>query len=580
MTRTAPRTDRTLSTVVLAAVLLGVALLVALGWAASRVWVAATALQAAAGDARAAVAAAAGGALPEVSASLARLGTAGERAGGAAADPTWSVAASLPFFGDDIAAIGTVSRAAATLGAAVGDPATRALAADGDGVGDLTRLAPVLDEAVTGIRSAQAELDAIDTSRLVAPVADAVTQARDALDHAAPAMAAARGAAAFWSSIGTGDARVLVVMQNGAELRTGGGITGSFIELQVTDGRVSLGAQADSSVFPHLSTPILPETPAQQALYGGVLGRYVQNASMATDFAQTAALASAWWQHIGHAPPDAVISLDVPTIGALLRVTGPIDLPDGSQLTSENITQRLLVDPYLSLDSAAQTQFMQSAVTAAAAELTAAPLDPLRLLAALATPIGDGRVSVWSAEPTVQAALADSLLGGPAARLAAAPDTFGVFFNDATGGKMDPYLDVDIRTTSTVCRADGRSDVVVSLTMRSDAPADAADALPGDVTGRGLFGTGVGDIGTSVSVSAPPGSFAGGVTKDGAPALSVDVADDGRFVSLARVNLSPGEVNVVDFHFTMAAPGAISPVIVTTPMLNAPGITVDSGVCG
>ena len=33
MTRTAPRTDRTLSTVVVAAVLLGVALLVALGWA-------------------------------------------------------------------------------------------------------------------------------------------------------------------------------------------------------------------------------------------------------------------------------------------------------------------------------------------------------------------------------------------------------------------------------------------------------------------------------------------------------------------------------------------------------------------
>lgn len=580
MTRTAPRTDRTLSTVVLAAVLLGVALLVALGWAASRVWIAATALQSAAGDARAAVAAATSGALPDVSASLARLGTAGERAGAAAADPTWSVAAALPFFGDDIAAIGAVARAAGTLGATVGAPATQALAADGDGVGDLTRLAPVLDEAVTGIRWAQAELDAIDTSRLVAPVAEAVTQARDALDQAAPAMAAARGAAAFWSSIGTGDARVLVVMQNGAELRTGGGITGSFIELQFTDGRVSLGAQADSSAFPRLSQPILPETPAQQALYGGVLGRYVQNASMATDFTQTAALASAWWQHIGHAPPDAVISLDVPTIGALLQVTGPIDLPDGSQLTSENITQRLLVDPYLSLDSTGQTEFMQSAVTAAAAELTATPLDPLRVLAALATTIADGRISIWSAEPTVQAALADSLLGGPAARLAAAPDTFGVFFNDATGGKMDPYLHVDIQTTATVCRSDGRADVVVSLTMRSDAPADAADALPGDVTGRGLFGTGVGDIGTSVSVSAPPGSFAGGVTKDGAPALSVDVDDGGRFMSLVRVNLSPGEVNVVDFHFTMAAPGAISPVIVTTPMLNAPGIAAGAGACG
>lgn len=571
-----------LSVPVLVAAVLGILMLLAIGWTASRVWVAATSLQNAAADARAAADAVRAGDRDRLRSLSADLAAAGERAGSAAADPTWAVAGAVPVFGDDVDAIGTVARSVDSLGAALAEPMTRLLdheAAALDGA-SLAHLSPALSDAARKIADADTAVRRIDSSRLSPPVAAAVSQLREVLDPVRTTLADAAAASAWWQAIDSGAHSVLVLMQNSAELRTGGGITGSFIQLDLTEGRIRVSAQADSGAFPALTEPIVPSSAAQDALYGDVLGRFVQNASMPTDFAQTAELATAWWQRLGHPAPDAVIALDIPAIGALLAATGPVTLPDGTQLTADNIVQRMLIDPYLTLTSAQQTEFMQSAVPAALEGMSRTPPDLIRALVDLAGPIAQGRVSLWSADPSVQALLQHSRLGGPSSRIAqAGPDAFGVFFNDGTGGKMDIFLHTDIATMVASCRPDGRAEVVVRLTMRSDAPADAELVLPGDVTGRGLYGTGAGDIGTSVSVSAPPGSFAGGVTKDGTAALSVDVEDAGRPNSLVRVNLSPGEVNVVDFRFTMAGPGAVAPVIVATPLLNAPTITAAEPRC-
>jgi len=568
---------------VVASVLLGVSLVAAMGWIAFRVWDTATSLQRAAEAGKTAASALAAGDLDGDRAVLVELSSAGAAAGSAAQDPTWAVAAAMPVLGDDIAAVGVLARAVDTLARTLAIPAAAMFtdSTDATGTAELARWAPTLDSAVAGLADVRTELAGVDTTGLVGPIANAVDELTGILDQAAPAIETARAGAAVAGVLNGGETSVLVLMQNSAELRTGGGITGSFALLRIADGEVSLEAQADSSTFPALLEPIVPVTAAQDALYGDVVGRFVQNASMPTDFAETAQLASAWWQSAGHAAPDLVVSVDVPAIGALLNVVGAVRLPDGSELTDANIVQRVLVDPYLSLDSDQQTQLMQSAVAATVDGIAGAQIDPLRWLSALATPISEGRLSVWSADADVETLLQQSALGGPAARVAAAgDDAFGVFFNDGTGGKMDVYLHVDMVVTSAACRPDGLADVVVQLTMSSSAPADAEFALPGDVTGRGLFGTGVGDIGTSVSVSAPPGSYFGGVTKDGARALSVDVDDAGRPTSLVRVNLSPAEVNVVEFHFTMGTPGQVTPTIVHTPLLNAAAVTVAEGGCG
>ncbi|MFT3799130.1 DUF4012 domain-containing protein [Microbacterium sp.] len=576
------------SRAVAATLVLGVVLLGGLCWAASRVWEAADALQDVSSDGRVAVDAAQSGDVAALQSSLQTMAAAADRAADAAADPTWPVAEAMPVLGDDIRAIRIVADTAHALSAALSGPAA-ALGTDAgtaaSGVSaaaaDLGALAPALTDAVAAVAQARTELATLDTASLLSPVAKGVEQLRDVLEQVSPALDAARAVAAFVPTImQTDGAQVLVVLQNGAEVRTGGGITGSFLLFQVQGGELTLVAQADSSAFSARATPIVPVRDSQTALYGDVSGRFVQNISMTADFAETAQLASAWWQSIGYSAPDAVVSLDVPTIAALLNVVGAIDLPDGTQLTADNAVQRLLVDPYLTLDSDAQTAMMQSAAATVFTAVTTAQLEPLRLLGALSGPVSEGRVSIWSSDSSVEELLSASLLGGTSARVAAAgPDAFAIAFNDATGGKMDSFLHVDVAVQTSTCRADGRSDVVVKLTMTSTAPASAAAVFPPSMTGNGIYGTAIGDIGTSVSVSAPPGSFFRGVMKDTATALSVDVEDDGRPTSLVRVNLSPGEINVVTFRFITATADPIDPAVVLTPLLNMPQVTIEQAAC-
>ncbi|MCT9820048.1 DUF4012 domain-containing protein [Microbacterium sp. W1N] len=485
-----------------------------------------------------------------------------------AADPTWAVAGLAPVLGGDLAAVQTLAGA---LGAAAvsAEPLVDALRTGG--LQPATAGAAMAPLAAQAAR-ADALLRGIDTGTLLPPVAGAVERTRSLLHEALPTLQTAAALAPL-ASVAEGDApvTVLVMIQNNAELRTGGGITGSFLQLTAHDGTFTLDAQASSADFAARSTPVAPVPDALTALYGDVVGRFVQNASMPTDFTLTARLAAAWWTQRGGAAPDLVLSVDPMVLVAALRVVGPVDLGDGTTITADDALTRLLVDPYRTLDTDGQTRFMQDAAARVFARMVAAPPDPLAWGAALAGPVSDGRVSAWSADPQVQSALAASALGGPAARHRLAGDeAYAVSFNDGTGGKMGVYLDVGLQVGAAQCRADGRADVIVRLTMTSTAPLDAATSLPGDVTGRGMFGTGVGDIGTTVAVAAPPGTLLSSVTKAGAPVV-VAQADEGGFpTSALRVNLSPQERNVVEFRFVAASPGAAAPVLLHTPMATTP----------
>ncbi|WP_217577243.1 DUF4012 domain-containing protein, partial [Streptomyces sp. GbtcB7] len=74
-----------------------------------------------------------------------------------------------------------------------------------------------------------------------------------------------------------GDRRILIVLQNTAELRTGGGITGTFLGLRAGDGILSLEAQRDSSDFSPSDKPLGTVPAAEVRALGDGIGRYVQN---------------------------------------------------------------------------------------------------------------------------------------------------------------------------------------------------------------------------------------------------------------------------------------------------------------
>jgi len=563
-------------------------LLLALGWLATRVASAALGLSQVAEAVPTLSAAAQAEDLAGLGGALDGLRADTHAAADAVADPLWAVAETMPLIGGDFAAVAAVARQTdAVVGemVQVADAALSLAAPNEDALVDVSALAAAhapIARAAAALVTAHGTLGDIDAAALLLPpVTRGVAALQDAVTAAEPVMTGLADATAVLPGIlgADGPRTVLVVIQNNAELRSGGGITGSFALLTADGGRVSLVDQADSSEFAHTAAPVADVPAGTTALYGDVVGRFVQNASMTTDFTLTATLASRWWQDRGGAAPDAVLSIDPLVVRALLAVTGPVTLPDGSSLAADNLVQRLLVDPYLTLDPAAQTVFLQSATRALFQRLSAGGVDAMAWTRALAGPVAEGRVSLWSAHAQEQAVLAETVLAGPAARhRAAGGDAFAVYFNDATGGKMGSFLHVDIATGAAVCRADGRAEVDVTLTMSSSAPADAFPGLPLSMTGGGLWGTAWGDIGTNVSVAAPAGWFVGAVQKNEVAEPAVDAVDVGFPTVVAQVNLSPGEVNTLSFRFTAPEPGDASPTLLHTPMLNAPGVTTGAPV--
>lgn len=547
---------------------------VAAGWLGVQVWQAADELAAAVPIARELVSAVAD------SGDGADVSLDGLRAHAARADeltdtPLWRLAEAIPGIGADLAAVRTVAAQLAVVSESGLEPvlgvaeAVRTL-----DLGAVADAREPLARAATALGDARTEVDAIDASSLLPPVAEGVTQLQSALGTAAPAVdALAQASAVLPGMLGTdGPRSILVMLQNNAEARTGGGITGAFVELRSENGALTLVRQAESAEFAVRAEAIAPVADATNALYGDVAGRFVQNATMPADFSVSAQLASAWWQSEFGVTPDAVIAIDPLVLQALLATTGPVTLADGSTIGAENVVSRLLVDPYRDLDPQAQTAYLQEVSGAVFGHL-ASVVDPVAWAGALAPAIEEGRVSVWSSRADEQAVLATSAVGGPRARHdAAGADAYAVYLNDATGGKMGSYLDVAIEAGS--CEdAD-----VVRATITNTVSPDAVAALPMSVTGGGLFGTAVGDIGTNVTVSAPAGAAFGGVSGPDGPVVSADVDDAGHPSSAVRVNVSPGESETVVFRFVRVQAGA-QPTVLHTPLMNAVEVSSLSAGC-
>lgn len=506
------------------------------------------------------------------------------------ADPIWRVAEVIPVVGENLGAVRIVSREVASLARDVVVPLVdlSAQAADdpAPGLAALASATPRLSIAADRLAGAAASLAAIDTAEILPPVAQGVTTLGDAARTVAPRVADLSDLSGVLPGMldSSQPKTLLLMIQNNAELRTGGGITGAFALLTLVDGQVTIERQFDSADFPWRSAPIADVPATTTALYGDVVSRFVQNTTMTSDFSTSAELAIKWVaeQSNGSTPDtvDAVISIDPIVLQSLLAATGPAVLPDGSEINADNIVQRLLVEPYLSMDADGQTAFFSEVTAAALEQLPLALNNPFSMLEAFAAPATEGRISIWSARADEQEKLAHTSLGGPAARQrAAGGDAYAVYFNDATGGKMGTFMDTTIGVGTADCRPDGRQMVSVSVRVHSSVPSDAGVTFPISMTGGGLWGAASGDIGMNIAVSAPPGTYFAGVSLDGEPVLSQNAVDGGLPVSVMRLNLQPDEANTVVFDFIAAKPGPSTPVILHTPMVSEPVVESISTAC-
>jgi hypothetical protein len=208
--------------------------------------------------------------------------------------------------------------------------------------------------------------------------------------------------------------------------------------------------------------------------------------------------------------------------------------------------------------------------------VTSGAVDGNKLIDALSRSAGEERIHIWSADSDEETRLAMSSLSGPLPTTTETTSGFGVYLNDATGAKMDYYVDGAINISAGMCRSDSRPNYEVSVQLKSTAPADAATSLPEYVTGGGSYGVAPGNVDTIVYVYAPEGSRPFGASIDGVQYSFIRTEHDGRAVAGLKVELEPGQDATIAFQFVGAknAPAGIS--LVHTPLARNVDTAIDN----
>ncbi|MDE0545352.1 DUF4012 domain-containing protein [Microbacterium sp. C7(2022)] len=508
-------------------------------------------------------------------------------------DPIWSFAERLPWIGPQLEAVSTVAAAADQVVSTSLTPLAEVastfsldgLRAD-DGQIDLTSFEELQNPATlgsAGVAAAAASVSNIDPAPLLAPVREAVDQVDDVLVTAADATSAlAHATVLLPSMLGGEEPRdYLVLFQNNAEWRSLGGIPGAMALIHTDDGAMSLAAQESSSDYPKYENSVLPLGDEITTIYGERPGKWIQNVTQVPDFAVSAALAREMWalEHDGE-QVDGVISLDPVALSYLLEATGPVELPTGDVLTSENAVDLLLNEVYVRYERPADQDAFFAAAAAAVFEKLSSGTDPAKLVASLARAGDEDRLLLWSAIQSEQQLIAETTLAGGLPITDENVSTFGAYVNDGTGSKMDYYLDTDVDAQWDSCSVDAsgtaQGTATLTLTVTNSAPSDAA-ALPNYITGGGSFGVDPGIARTIGYLYLPAGFELMDATMSDDSGFGGAMHDGRRVLSFAS-DLASGEQVTATVTARSTMPTGAELSVRQTPTIEEPVAVSD--LCG
>jgi hypothetical protein len=520
------------------------------------------------------------------------LGELQDRASSAASltsDPIWRAVEWVPLLGNNLTAFREAASMIDTL-ATNALPPLQELAgtftidslSPAGGAFDLDSFVsaqPMIAETLSALESADARASSIDTQNTIPQIGIALDEVVRLVSDARSAVQSVDTAVTLLPSMlgADGPREYLLMSLNNAELRATGGIAGALAVIKADEGRIELGALTTATELGEFDAPVLELTESERVLYGDLIGTYMQDVNYTPDFARSGALARSMWLERTGTEVDGVIAIDPIALGYILRATGPIDAGSGLTLSSDNARDLLLNGVYTSFpEPRDQDQFFASAMSRIFGSLVGGDADPITLLNSLAEGVEENRIHLWSADPAEQ----DRIVTTPMAGVVPISDErttgFGVYFNDATGGKMDYYLSSGIGIASAVCRNDERPNFEVTIKLESRAPEDAAISLPPYVTGAGAFGVEPGHISTSVFVYAPSGSVPYSVTIDGHEHAFVDASDGAHSIAGVTVELVPGQQSELSMKFVGIAGAPAAVELQHTPMASDVLTSVDN----
>jgi hypothetical protein len=184
---------------------------------------------------------------------------------------------------------------------------------------------------------------------------------------------------------------------------------------------------------------------------------------------------------------------------------------------------------------------------------------------------------VWSDDPVQRALLSRTSLSGELSTQKANSPNVGVFFNANSGSKLYYYFDYAVDLRSIACTSKGIQRLKLTVTMRSNAPADAA-TLPVSVTGPGRL-IEPGSTRTQVLAYAPVDGRITHATIDGKRMRSSFLSHQGRMVAVQTVNLAPGQTHKLRYRLTSGSGQHGTPEVRMTPGVRSSAANVSASAC-
>lgn len=436
-------------------------------------------------------------------------------------DPVWSVAEGMPWIGPQLAAFRTVADAADRIVNGSVLPLLSITDTDvlegltpRDGHFDVQRIAELAGPAADASEAAgeaSAMVAAIDRTSLVGRMQIAV----DEVDESARTVAATLDALSRTTQLlprmlgQEGSRRYLVLVQNNAEWRSLGGITGTVLQLDAADGSLTLaGSTSAAALSKRISDPLVALPDDLQSVYSTLPVKYFQNVTQVPDFVVVGGLAKEMYARATGVDVDGVISIDPVVLSYVLEATGSVATSDGGELTSANAAKTLMSDVYGRFANPAdQDEFFADAAGAVFASVFQGGRASGALLGALSRGAEERRVLMWSADDDEQRVIDGTSLAGNLPASDGNVARFGVYLNDATGSKMSYHVAPTVSLSWAGCptQPTGTGEVGMTVQLRNTAPLDASTSLPPYVTGNGRFGVVPGSASTVVNVYLPEG---------------------------------------------------------------------------
>nr|WP_255670326.1 DUF4012 domain-containing protein [Aeromicrobium wangtongii] len=341
----------------------------------------------------------------------------------------------------------------------------------------------------------------------------------------------------------------LLLFQNNAEIRATGGLPGAYAVLNIDNGKIKLGEQGSGGSMGSLDYDATDISDEETELFDTKLVTDFRDINFTPDFPRAASIGAEIIKREKNIDVDGVLSLDPVTLSYVLKGLGPVTLADGTTLTADNAVDVLLNGVYVAYPDlrdggAAQDAFFASATKQIFDKVLSGEGDPNALLKALTRATNERRVQVWDKSSEISTLLSGTAVAGELPVDKAAKSTLGFYLNDATGAKMQYYLDYDVEAKASKCTDAGAQTYSTVTTLRSTAPADSA-TLPESIRGPG-FGAPAGSMLMNVYVYAPNGGKVTDVTIDKEEVATFPGTHEGRGVRLVTVQINPGQTVTVE----------------------------------